>query len=159
MIRTTRAFPATVMTFALGCLTCAILIFAPAALAAESPTGQTAVDYQKESLQEYEHQLAGGQIASVTVNKLLRSVRVTLKDGRYVLAKYPKHQEPAVVASLKAKGVPVTILVPAAAQQEAKKEHKVHHKLRYIVGGIIVLVIVIVGVVLLIDRKRKIAAE
>jgi hypothetical protein len=155
MTRTTRAFPTAKAALALLCLACAFLASTAVALAAE-PT----IDYQKESLQEYEHQLAGGQIAAVTINKLLRSVRVTLKDGRHVLAKYEKHHEPAVSAALKAKGVPVTVLQPAAAQTEAKTKHKsAHHKLRYIAGGIVIVVILIVGAVLLIDRRRKMAAE
>lgn len=153
---TTRRFPAVkaALALALACLCCACLLPAAAALAAEA-----AIDYQKESLTEYEKQLASGQIASVTVNKLRRSVRVRLKDGRYVLARYEKHHEPTVLASLKAKGVPVTVLTPSAAQQEAKSTHKVHHKLRYIVGGIVIVVILIVGAVLLIARRRRIAAE
>ncbi len=155
MPRTKTAFTTAKTALALVCLGCAFLLTATGALAAE-----TAIHYQKESLQEYEHQLASGQIAAVTINKLLRSVRVTLKDGRHVLARYEKHHEPAVLAALKAKGVPVTVLQPAAAQTEAKTKHKaVHHKLRYIAGGIVIVVILIVGAVLLIDRRRKMAAE
>jgi hypothetical protein len=160
MIRTTRAFTAAKTALVVACLAYALLALATGALAAESPPAQTPIDYQKESLQEYEQQLAGGQIAAVTINKLLRSLRVTLKDGRHVLARYDKHQEPTVAAALKAKGVPVTVLVPAAAQQEAKHRPKpAHHKLRYIAGGIVIVVILVVGAVLLVDRRRKLAAE
>jgi hypothetical protein len=111
------------------------------------------VHYQKESLQEYEKQLAGGQIQAATFNKKVRSIHLTLKDGRHALVKYAKGQEPAYAAQLRAKGVPVTILQPAQAAKEAKKPVK--HKLRYIAGGILVVVVVVVGAVLLIDRKRK----
>jgi hypothetical protein len=109
--------------------------------------------YQKESIQEYEKQLAGAQIAEATFNKRVRNVHLTLKDGRKVLVKYAKGEEPKLAAQLREKGVPVTILAPAAAAKEAKKPVK--HKLRYIAGGILVLVVIVVGAVLLIDRKRK----
>jgi hypothetical protein len=125
----------------------ACLLQAAPSLAAE------AVHYQKESIQEYEKQLAAAQIAEATFNKRVRNVHLTLKDGRHVLVKYGKGEEPKLAAQLREKGVPVTILAPAAAAKEAKKPVK--HKLRYIAGGILVLVVIVVGAVLLIDRKRK----
>ena len=148
----TTAFPAvkTAFALALACLCCALAVTVPAA--------QGAVSYEKESLQEYEQQLAGGQISEVTINKFVRSLRVTLKDGRHVLARYAKHQEAAVAGKLKEKGVPVTVLTPEAAQQEAKSK-PVKHKLRYIAGGILIVVILIVGAVLLGFRRRRRAAE
>jgi hypothetical protein len=151
MIRSTRAFPTRAL--AILCLACACLAPAVAASAAEP-----AVHYTKESFQAYEKQLAGGQISAVTINKFLRSLRITLKDGRYVLATYPKHEEANTAAQLTAKHVPVTVLVPAAAQKEAKSK-PVHHKLRYIAGAIVIVVILIVGAVLMIDRRRKLAVE
>jgi len=126
--------------------------------AGSAAAGEPAIHYTRESLQEYEKQLAGGQIAAVTINKFVRSVRVTLKDGRYVLATYPKHEEPAVAAALKAKGVAVTVLSPEVAQKEAKSK-PVKHKLRYIAGGILIVVIVIVVGVLLVVRRRRQFAE
>jgi hypothetical protein len=125
----------------------ACLLQAAPSLAAE------AVHYQKESIQEYEKQLAAAQIAEATFNKRVRNVHLTLKDGRHVLVKYGKGEEPKLAAQLREKGVPVTILAPATAAKEAKKPVK--HKLRYIAGGILVLVVIVVGAVLLIDRKRK----
>jgi hypothetical protein len=113
--------------------------------------------FQKESVQEYEKQLAGSQIAGATFNKRVRSIHLVLKDGRHVLVKYGKGEEPKFAAALRAKGIPVTILQPATATKEAKKPVK--HKLRYIAGAILVVVIVVVGAVLLIDRRRKRAAE
>ncbi|HMD52309.1 MAG TPA: hypothetical protein VKG62_06285, partial [Solirubrobacteraceae bacterium] len=112
----------------------------------------------KEELSGYEQQLAGGQIASVTINKRLRSLRITLKNGEHFLAHYPPKEEPAYAAALAAKGVPVIILKPAEATKEAKAA-PVHHKLRYIAGGILLVVVIVVGVVLVVDRKRKQAAE
>jgi ATP-dependent Zn protease len=130
-------------------LACAWLLTAALAAGAVG-----AINYQKESYAEYQQQLDGGQIQAVTINKRLRSLRVTLKDGRYVLAKYNKHEEPAVAAALTAKHIPVTVLTPTEAVKEEKAQPK-HHKLRYIAGGILIVVIVIVGAVLFISRKRK----
>ncbi len=149
MIRSTRASQSSRVVVCVASLACACLL--TAALAARA-TG--AIVYQKESYPQYRQQLAGGQIQAVSINKRLRSLRVTLKDGRYVLARYNKHEEPAVAAALTAKGVPVTVLTPTEAVKEEKAQPK-HHKLRYIAGGILIVVIVIVGAVLYISRRRK----
>jgi hypothetical protein len=149
--QTTRAFPA------LKTLALALALLCSASMLAVTPA-LAAVSYEKESLAEYEQQLAGGQISAVTINKFIRTLRITLKDGRHVLATYPKHGEPAVAAHLHAKGVPVTVLTPEVAQKEAKSK-PVKHKLRYIAGGVLIVVIVIVGAVLLIVRRRRLAAE
>jgi hypothetical protein len=130
-----------------------LALLLPALVALPLSSASAEITYQHESLQEYEKQLAGGQIAAVTINKKTRSVHVTLKDGRYVLAKYPAKTEPTVIRALQAKHVPVNVLSKAAADKEAKKH--VHHKLRYIAGGIVIAVIVIVAIVLVVDRRRK----
>jgi len=135
---------------AAACVACVLALFGAVAGAAE-------VTYQKESVQTYEKQLSGGQITAATVNKKVRSVHLTLKDGSHVLVKYAAHEEAKYAAALEAKGVPVTVLKPAAAAKEAAKP--VHHKLRYIAGGVLVVVIAVVGGVLLLDRRRKLAAE
>jgi hypothetical protein len=149
MSPTTTASLTTRIAVCVASLACAALMLtAGVAGAASTPT------YQPESFTTYEQQLAGGQIQAVTVNKKLRSLRITLKDGSYVLAKYGPKEEPKTVAALEAKHVPVTILTPTeAAKQTTKKA--VHHKLRYIAGGIIIVVILIVGGVLYVNRKRQ----
>jgi ribosomal protein S11 len=121
--------------------------------AAPIAAAQGAVSYQKEGEAEYTQQLAGGQIASAIINKRLRTIRVTLKDGRHVLARYPRHQEPRVLSELKAKGVHVSVLGKAAAVAEEKKVPK-KHKLRYIIGGVLIAIVVVVGGVLLYNRTR-----
>jgi hypothetical protein len=149
MIATTRAsspFRIAVCAVSLACA--ALVLLAAAAAAAGVAT------YQPESFNTYEQQLAGGQIQAVTVNKKLRSLRITLKDGSYVLAKYAPKDEPKTVAALEAKHVPVTILTPTEAAKQVTKK-TVHHKLRYIAGGILIVVIVVVGAVLYINRKRQ----
>jgi len=124
------------------------------AVAAES-----AVHYTKESMQAYEQQLAGGKIQAATFNKRIRSLHLTLKDGRLMLVHYGPKEEPKLAAALAAKGVPVTVEAKAVATKEAGPPKPVHHKLRYIVGGILIVVVIVVGAVLLIDRRRKQAAE
>jgi hypothetical protein len=149
MIRSNRPSPASKVIPFLSILGLSLLLGAAPSAAA--------VHFEKESLQEYEKQLAGGQIQSVTVNKRVRSLHLTLKDGRHVLYKYGAGEEPKLAAQLQSKGVPVTVLQPAVAAKEAKKPAK--HKLRYIAGGILLVVVLVVGAVLLIDRRRKLAAE
>jgi hypothetical protein len=152
MIRTPRVSLTSEIVTTIACLACVFALSGAIAAAAEST-----VTFQKESVQAYEKQLSGGQIAAATVNKRVRSVHLTLKDGRHMLVKYAPHEEPKYAAALEAKGVQVTVLQPAAAAKEAAKP--VHHKLRYIAGGVLIVVILVVGGVLLLDRRRKLAAE
>jgi len=123
------------------------------ALSLAAPAGAATPVYEKESEQIWEQQLAARQIRSATINKFLQTVRTRLKDGRYVIFKYPKHQEPRVRAQLAAKHVPVTVLSHSQAVREANKKPR-HHKLRYIVGGVALGLIVLAGAVLLVRRWR-----
>jgi hypothetical protein len=152
MIATTRAF--LIAKTAVLAVLAALLASASLLLSASAADAAAGVTYQPESYQQYEQQLAGGQIQSVTINKRIRSLRVTLKNGSYVLAKYKPKEEKQVAAALAAKHVSVTVLLPAEAAKEVVKK-PVHHKLRYIAGGILIVVIVVVAAVLVIDRKRK----
>jgi hypothetical protein len=127
----------------------ALGLLAPAALAAEAK-----VDYTHESEAAFEQQLASKQIRSAIVNKRLRTVRVTLKNGTHVLGRYPKHQAPQTIARLQAQGATVTVLAKKQAEQEAGKKPK-HHKIRYIAGGVLIVVILVVGAVLLVNRRRR----
>ena len=149
MIGPTRAFLLRIAAPALLCLA-----LAPAAPASAA---EGTAQYVKESVAEYEHQLASRQIAAATINKRIGTVRLTLKNGEHFLLHYGRHQEAKVAAALQAKGVAVTVLKPAEALKEAKKP--VHHKLRYIAGGILIVVIIVVGAVLLVDRRRKAAMD
>jgi hypothetical protein len=125
---------------------------------ASGATTTTTIVYVPESQAALQGQLKAHEVESVVVNKRLRSLRVTLKDGRYVLVKYPAHHEPETVAALKRAGVTVAVLTPAQAKAEVKQK-PAHHKLRYIAGGILIVVIVVVVTVLLVDRRRKTRAE
>jgi hypothetical protein len=133
-------------------LALAVLALAVLALAASPATA--AVGYVHESFPEYEAQLKGGQIREATINKRLRRVRVTLTDGRHMLAQYAPHEEPHVLRELHDHHVSVTVLNTSQAKKEQGKR-PVHHKLRYIVGGILIAVVVIVGGVVLYNRRRR----
>jgi hypothetical protein len=113
-----------------------------------------AVSYEKESEQAFRRQLAARQIAAATINKRIRTLRLTLKDGRYVKARYPAHTEPRVARELRHAGVKVSVLSKAAAESEAKKAPR-HHKIRYIVGGVVVALVVVAGAVFLVRRRRS----
>jgi hypothetical protein len=115
---------------------------------------ESAIVYTHESEADFAKQLAGKEVKSVIINKRLRSMRVTLADGRHVLATYPKKQEPQTEARLRSRGVTVTVLSKHDAEKEAGPK-KAHHKIRYIVGGAVILVIVIAGAVLLLNRRRR----
>ena len=112
------------------------------ALILAAAAGAATPVYEKESEAVWEQQLAARQISSATINKLLKTVRTTLKDGRHVLFKYPKGEH-----------VHVTVLTHSQAVSEAKKK-PIHHKLRYIVGGIALGLIALAGAVLLVRRWR-----
>jgi ATP-dependent Zn protease len=155
MIATTRAsLTATIAVLAVSLA--GFLLLGPADTAGAAPL----VIYQHESFEEYEQQLAGGQVRSVEINKRVGSVRVTLENGQRFVAKFKRKEEKKVAAAAQAKGVPVSVLKPTEASKEVVKVKKtIHHKLRYIAGGILIVVIVIVGAVLFISRKRKRDAE
>lgn len=150
MIRRPRALHHSKILLSAVLLACACL----SAAAASAVAAEAVVTYTDESLPAYAQQLASGQIQAATFNKKVRSLHLTLKDGRHVLVKYAPHEEPKLAAQLQVKHVPVTFEVPPGAAKSTTAK-PVHHKLRYIAGGILLAVIIVVGVVLLVDRQRK----
>jgi hypothetical protein len=136
----------------------AILSLALVLMALAASPAPAAVGYVHESFSEFESQLTAGQIHEATINKRLRTVRLTLTDGRHMLAQYSPHEEPHVLSLLKSHHVPVSVLSASQAKKEQAKR-PVHHKLRYIAGGIVVAVVVIVGGVVLYNRRRRAASE
>ena len=132
-------------------LTLTMMLLALLALSASAAHG--AVGYAHESLQQFEAQLKGGQISEATINRRLRSVRVTLTDGRHVRAQYAAGEEPRVRSELEAKHVAVSVLNTGQAKKAHVKK-AVHHKLRYIAGGIVIAIVVIVGGVALYNRRK-----
>jgi hypothetical protein len=150
MIKRTRAPLTARIAVLVASLVCASLLAGPAA------AGAATIVYTPESFSVYEQQLNSGKIRAVTINKRLRSMRVTLDDGSYVLARYKPKEEAKAAAALEAKHVPVVVLTSTEASKEAKSGPKKHakHKLRYIAAGILVIVIIIVAAVLLIRRRR-----
>jgi hypothetical protein len=110
------------------------------------------ITYRHETEAEFEQQIAAKKIKNAVINRSLRSVRVTLDDGTYVLGKYPKHQLPQTIARLKAAGATVTVLSKREGERQIPK-HK--HKIRYIAGGVLIVLIVIGAVVWVIKRRRQ----
>jgi ATP-dependent Zn protease len=117
----------------------------------------TAAATKSETEAEFQQQLAAKQVQSVTINKRLRSMRVTLKDGTLLTTRYPKKQSEQTAQRLRARGVHVTVLTPAEAKREANPttKKKSHHKLRYIVGAVVIVVILLVAGVLIVNRRRR----
>lgn len=134
-----------------------LLVLAPSA-AAEGTEGATVINYEKETLAQFEGQLAAREIKAVTINRRLRSLRTTLTDGRHVLARYKAKGGPGLRAALTAKHVPVTLLSTTQAENELKKA-PVHHKLRYIAGAAVIVVIALVGGVLFYRRRKRALEE
>ena len=130
----------------------ALLVGAPRARA------EGTVDYTKEDLSQYEDQLNGDQVRSVAVNKGTRSLRVTLKNGQHVFAKYGKKEGPNYYAAIRARHVPITFLSPGAAKAEQGSQHP-GHQIRYIAGGVLIAVIAIVGGILYFNRRREAALD
>jgi ATP-dependent Zn protease len=122
-------------------------LFSPGALAAATTAG--------ESEAAFKQQLAAKQVRSVVINKYARSMRVTLKDGTQVTARYPKKQSEQTAAHLRAERVAVSFVSKGQGLKEARHPpKKPHHKLRYIVGGVLIVVIVLVVAVLVFRRRR-----
>jgi hypothetical protein len=130
-----------------------IVMLAFAALSPAAAVAQETISYEHESEAAFRQQLAARQIRSAIINKRLRSLRLTLKDGRHVLAHYPAHSEPKLARELAAKHVAVTVLSKAQAEAQVKKIPR-HHKIRYIVGGVVIALVVIGGVIFFIRRRR-----
>lgn len=146
----TRALTHAALTLLLAASLALCGLLGGVALAAEEGT----ISYVHESEADFAKQLKAKEVKSVTINKRLRTMRVTLADGRHVLARYPKQQEPQTVSRLQARGVTVTVLSKHDAEKQAGPK-KTHHKIRYIVGGVVILVILIAGAVLLVNRGRR----
>jgi hypothetical protein len=136
----------------------ALVPLALVVLALTASAASAAVGYVRESYPEYQAQLASGQIREAVVNKRIRSVRITLNDGRRLRAQYNRGEEPHVLKELHAHRVHTSVLSVEAAKKE-QGEKPVHHKLRYIIGGVGIAVIVIVGGVVLYNRRRRAAIE
>lgn len=122
---------------------------------AVSVAGAAATGSKHLSKPEFAKDLAAGKVQSVSVNRKLHVLSVTLKDGSHVRVRYPKTQEAQTVARLQRAGVQVKLLTTAEAEKEANAK-KPSHKLRYIVGAIVIVVIVLViGVLLYVRRRRR----
>lgn len=138
------------LSFAAVLAACAVV-----ALLAGGAYGAVGVfHFQRESMAQYEKQLANGEIHAATFNKVPHSLHLSMNDHRHLLVVYPPLQYKAIVAQLQAKGVPVAVEKHTKAAAKPAK-----HKLRYIAGGILVVVILVVLIVLLVGRRRDLTAE
>jgi hypothetical protein len=146
----TRAFTIAKLALAIALIAC---ISSPAVATAGAATVKP---LPTESLQEYEGQLAGGQVKATAFNTKVRSIHVTLASGKIVLVHYPAHSEKGLLEAVKAKGITPTSLKTGKALTVPKGTK---HKLRYIVGGAVIVVLILIGVALLVVRRRRAAAE
>jgi hypothetical protein len=118
------------------------------ALPAEGLAAAATPKYTKESKQAYESQLRKGEIAEATFNKFVRSLRLTLKDGKHVLYSYPAKGGPQIEGELKAKGVTVKAL-----QGGHKHKKSAKHTRRYVAIGVVVILL-LAGITFLMFRRR-----
>jgi hypothetical protein len=134
---------------ALAAILC--LALTPGTLLAAIPaTAATVFHFQRESMQQFQRQLAASEIHATTFNKVAHTLHLSMNDHRHLLVSYPPLEYKKIVASLEAKNIPV------AVEKHAKVAAKpAHHKLRYIVGAVLVVVILIVLAVLLMGRRRS----
>jgi len=137
----------------------AMLLFPALLVGAPRARAEGTVDYTKEDLSQYEDQLNGDQIRSVVVNKRTRSLRVTLKNGQHVFAKYGNKEGPNYYGAIRARHVPITFLSPAGAKAEQGGGKHPGHEIRYIAGGVLIAVIAIVGGILYFNRRREAALD
>lgn len=151
---------ATTRARALSLAVCAVLCLA-AGFATLARADDASINYESESVSTYESQLSSGQIASVAVNKRLRSLHVTLKSGQHVKLRYKAHEEAKRVAALEAKSIPVTVLNKAEAEKEAKAVPHHHTKRRTlaIVAVVVVVLLIAAGVALMLARRRRFREE
>ncbi len=66
----------------------ACIAFACMPASAASAAAEPTIVYVHEAKPAYEAQLQGHQIESVTFNRRIRSMRITLKNGQHVLYRY-----------------------------------------------------------------------
>jgi hypothetical protein len=154
MTSKTRVFPTSRRHLAIALLACAALLALASSIVTAGASAAATKPLATESLQAYEQQLAAGQVKATALNVKVRSIHVTLSDGKIGLVHYPSGDEKSVVEAIKAKGItPVSL---KGKPISVPKSHK--HKIRYIVGGVLVVLIILVGAVLLVRRRRS-AAE
>ena len=139
-MRTKRA--SITIEFAMALLCLASIALTPTASAAGSTASAKVTD---ESVQAYEQQLAGGEIAVAKFSAKAHAMHVTLKDGRHLRVIYTPGAGPKLRAELQAKGVSL----PAPKKSAS-------HTLRYVAAGVLVVVILVaIGALLMIRRRRR----
>jgi hypothetical protein len=128
-----------------------VAFLAALALPAASVAAAGAPKYTVESRQAYESQLGKGEIASVGVNTEKRSLRLKLKNGTYVLYRYPAGATKKLEGELQAKGLSVERIKP----HKKKKSKPLGSHPRRTIAIIIVIVLILAGVIFLLLRRRR----
>lgn len=100
----------------------------------------------RESLHEYEQQLANNEIRAASFRIKAQSLELTLKDGRHVSVRLSSPPNEELRAELQAHGVTVSRRSPS-------------HKRRYILGAVVVVLLLAIGGFLLYRRKRMAREE
>jgi hypothetical protein len=134
-------------------LACCSVLVATMLVAHASAAG---IHFQKEGILAYERQLSKGEVHADAFHPGVGTghLHVSLNDGRHMTVAYAASEQGKLVAQARAKGARVQV-----ATAKPKKATAVKHKLRYIAGAILILVILIVLTVLLIGRRRTLAAQ
>jgi hypothetical protein len=151
---------------ALWCAAFAVVVLmlcaVPAAMAGLSEEPKSLGGYTAQPFATFEQELSSHKVASVVFFKKLRTIRITLKDGRKYVARYPKKQSEVWEAKIRHARA-VSVKATPEQQKQLEKETKAagggkphKHKIRYIVGGVVILLIVIGVVVLLLRRRRQV---
>lgn len=140
--------PCALGTAALAAIVLALALPAGVLAAAATPK------YTKESKQAYEAQLNKGEIAEAVFNKPVRSLRLTLKDGRHVLYSYEKKGSKALEEQLSAKGITATELKGSGTKKHKAAKHK-----RLYIAIAIVVVLALIGGALLLARRRRLGGD
>jgi cobalamin biosynthesis Mg chelatase CobN len=115
-----------------------------------------AEEFTREELPKYEQQLAAKQVASASVNKFLRTVDATLKNGEKVVVRIAKGKDDSAIAALHAAGAKVTVLSSKQARSaKPEKRAHTHHKKRdaIIIAIVVVVLLVLVGGFLWLRRR------
>jgi hypothetical protein len=133
-----------------------VVCLALAAIALAVPAGAATVHFQTETLSAYEGQLHHHEVHALTFHSGSETghLHISLDNGSHMTVAYPAAQQAKLVTQAREAGARVKIATVKPAKATAVK-----HKLRYIAGGILILVILIVLGVLLIGRRRAVAAE
>lgn len=143
----------------LAALLALVALRAPNALAAGAlakaervePLSGAAVHFHRESVSQLRSQLAQHAVREATFNVLAHHLHLLMDSRRLMLVNYQPKEKRTLESELKAAGVTITAEPPSSTSS--------HHRIRYIIGALLTVAILAVLTVLLLGRRRKLAAE